>query len=180
MFEVYKNQPTKTKTPWKDGYWYNKNTATMYLYVNGEKTELRYMIDFEFPDMIPIFTKSWKYGDFGIAKPEVAEVSGIRNYNMEVQSMIGETIPAVLNEDGNKIYFYGFNGQVDVIEWLSDDDMKKFIENCESADAPSCPYYEPDPEKPRRIIWLSGTYLVVYKDILGYLDNACFKTQNYL
>ena len=31
---------TKTKTPWKDGYWYNKNTATMYLYVNGEKTEL--------------------------------------------------------------------------------------------------------------------------------------------
>ena len=91
----------------------------------------------------------------------MAEVSGVRNYNMEVQSMIGETIPAVLNKDGNKIYFYGFNGQVDVIEWLSDDDMKKFIDNCESADAPSCPYYEPDPEKPRRIIWLSGTNVLI-------------------
>ena len=160
-------KPTKPQTPWKDGYWYNKNTATMYSYVNGDKTELRYMIDFEFPDMTPISTKSWKYGDFGPANTEVAEVSGIRNYNMEIQSMIGTTIPAVLNEDGNKIYFYGFNRQVDVIEWLSDDDMKKLIDDCESADAPSCPYYEPDPEKPRRIIWLSGTHvlLVVYKDI---------------
>ena len=144
---------TKTQTPWKDGYWYNKNAATMYFYVKGERTELRYMIDFDYPDMTPLSTKTWSYGDFGPARTDVAESSGITNYNLEIQSLIGTSMHVVLNKDGNKIYCYGFTNQVDIIEWLSDEDMMQLINERESADAPSCSYYEADPEKPRRIIY---------------------------
>ena len=51
---------------------------------------------------------------------------------------------------------FGFTKQVDTLECLSDEEMKKILEDREPADAPSCPYFEPNPDAPRKIIWLSG------------------------
>ena len=42
------------------------------------------------------------------------------------------------------------------MEWISEEDMKKLLEDRDPADAPSCSYVEPNPDVPRRIIWLSG------------------------
>ena len=129
---------------------------TFYIKVDEEKAEMRNIIDFDFPDLKPMSTQAWKYGDYGPAKSEVAEMSGIQNYNIEIPSIFG-TMPAVLNKEGNKLYFYGFTKKVDIMEWISEEDMKKLLEDRDPADAPSCPYFEPNPDVPRRIIWLSGT-----------------------
>ena len=116
---------------------------------------MRNIIDFDFPDLKPMSTQAWKYGDFGPAKSEVVEMSGIQNYNVEIPSFFG-MMPAVLNKEGNKLYFYGFTKKVDIMEWITEEDMKKLLEDREPADAPSCSYFEPNPDVPRRIIWLSG------------------------
>ena len=124
--------------------------------VDGEKSELYNLISLDHPDdSKPMITDPWKYGDFGPAKAEVAEITGIKNYNIEIPSFFG-TMSAVLNDEGTKIYFYGFSKKVDTIEWLSDEDVEKLKEDWDSAEAPSCSYFEANPEIPRKVIWLSG------------------------
>ena len=116
---------------------------------------MRNIIDFDFPELKPMSTGAWKLGDFGPAKTEVAEMCGIKNYNVQIPSFFG-MMSAVLNKEGNKLYFFGFTKKVDIMEWISEEDMKKLLEDRDPADAPSCSYFEPNPDVPRRIIWLSG------------------------
>ena len=146
----------KVETPWRNGIWYNRDMVTQYNLVDGEKVEMRNVVDWDYPDVKPQMVKTWKYGDFGPANKEVAEISGIENYNLEIPSFFSN-IPAVLNDEGTKIYFYGFSKKVDTIEWLSDEDVEKLKEDWDSVEAPSCSYFEANPEIPRKIIWLSGT-----------------------
>ena len=108
------------------------------------------------PETKPTFSQPWKYGDFGPAPQEIIDLTGIENYNIEITTIMGTPAPAVLNDEGNKIYMFGFTKQVDTLECLSDEEMKKILEDREPADAPSCPYFEPNPDAPRKIIWLSG------------------------
>ena len=142
--------------PWKNGYWYNKGVSTMYYNVDGDEAELCSLLKFDYPETKPTFSQPWKYGDFGPAPQEIIDLTGIKNYNIEITTIMGTPAPAVLNNEGNKIYMFGFTKQVDTIECLSDEDMKKILEDREPADAPSCPYFEPNPDAPRKIIWLSG------------------------
>ena len=143
-------------TQWKSGFWYNKDFSTQYYMVDGEKSELYNLISLDHPDdSKPMITDPWKYGDFGPAKAEVAEITGIKNYNIEIPSFFGR-MPAVLNAKGDKVYFYGFTKTVNIIEWMSTEGIEKLKVDRDSADAPSCSYFEPKPDIPRKIIWLSG------------------------
>ena len=45
-------------------------------------------------------------GDFGAAKAEIIEKTGIQNYNVQMDSMFGK-FPGVVNEDGTQIDFWG-------------------------------------------------------------------------
>ena len=141
---------------WKNGFWYNKDFATQYYKVDGEKSELYNLICLDYPDSKPILTEPWKYGDFGPTKADVAEITGIQNYNIEIPVFFGGRLPGVVNDEGDKVYFIGFNKNVNIIEWLSTEDIEKLKEDRESADAPSCSYFETNLDIPRKIIWLSG------------------------
>ena len=141
---------------WKNGFWYNKDFATQYYMVDGEKSELYNLICLDYPDSKPVLTEPWKYGDLGPAKADVAEITGIQNYNIEIPVFFGGRLPGVVNDEGDKVYFIGFNKNVNIIEWLSTEDIEKLKEDRESADAPSCSYFEANPDIPRKIIWLSG------------------------
>ena len=157
IMEIVKNLDTpKVVTPWKNGYWYNKDTQPFYFHVEGEKAVQSNLVQFDHPDMNAMMSHTWKYGDFGPAKQEIVEVTGIENYNMEIPSLFLGKLPCVLNKEGDKIYFWGFEKKVDKMEWTSEEDMKKILDDREPADAPSCPYFEADPKNPRKIIWLSG------------------------
>ena len=149
-------KPKKVETPWKNGYWYNREMSTQYMLVEGEKVEMRNVVDWDYPDVKPQLVKNWKYGNFGPVKnKEVAEISGIENYNLEIPSFFG-TMSAVLNDEGTKIYFYGFSKKVDIIEWLSAEELEKLKDDRDSAEAPTISYFEANPEIPRKVIWLSG------------------------
>ena len=101
--------------------------------VDGEKSELYNLICLDYPDSKPILTEPWKYGDLGPAKAEVAEISGIQNYNIEIPMFFGGRVPGVVNDKGDKVYFVGFNKAVNIIEWLSAEDIEKLKEDRESA-----------------------------------------------
>ena len=37
------------KTPWKNGYWYNKSQACFLMIIDGEKVELKNLVCLEYP-----------------------------------------------------------------------------------------------------------------------------------
>ena len=166
ILEIVNNLDKKPKKdPWRNGFWYNRDMVTQYWLVEGDRIEMRNVVDWDYPDVKPQMVKHWKYGDFGPANKEVARVSGIENSNIEIPTFFGAT-PAVLNDEGTKIYFYGFSKKVDVIEWLSDEEIEYLKEDRDSAEAPTCSYFEANPDIPRKIIWLSGMY--IFDSLINY------------
>ena len=63
----------------------------------------------------------------------------------------------VINEDGTQIHLWGFTNEMEIWNWQSDEDIQKFKEEREPADAPKCAYAKIQPDKPGKLIWLSGT-----------------------
>ena len=70
---------TERNTPWKNGYWYNKNEKCMLTIINGEKVELRNLIALDFPDsdMEPLSRGTITFGDFGPAIDDIATATGM-------------------------------------------------------------------------------------------------------
>ena len=71
------------KTPWKDGYYFNKNHTPMILKLIGNNCEIRQIVSFDFPDRnsthgFPIYKGVWTFGDFGPATKDVYDLSKIR------------------------------------------------------------------------------------------------------
>ena len=42
------------KTPWKNGYWYNKSQACFLMVIEGEKVELKNLVCLEYPGIYRI------------------------------------------------------------------------------------------------------------------------------
>ena len=58
-----------TKTPWRNGYWFNEKSPASFLFVEGEHVEWKGMIKLDYPDMVSVETNSYfKFGDFGKAR----------------------------------------------------------------------------------------------------------------
>ena len=99
-----------------------------------------------------------EYGDFGPAPPELAELSGVQNFNLRLEFKIFK-LRLILNNEGTR--FYGEKmvpTQKDfrMREWVNDEKLNEFKELREPADAPICKYSKLQPNKPGKIIWFSG------------------------
>ena len=118
-------------------------------------------------------------GDFGPAKAEIIEKTGIQNYDVQMDTIFGK-FPGVVNENGTQIDFWGFTNGPEVIKWLSEEELEKVKEGREPAEAPSISYFTPQPDSPGKLIWLSGTYyditihtLISYQQLLwGWSHNS--------
>ena len=66
---------------------------------------------------------------------------GIKNYNIEMNYMDGKwkTLGIVTNDREN-VHFLGFHKDVTQFQWLSDEELRKFLDDREIFDLPSCPY----------------------------------------
>ena len=53
-------------------------------------------------------------GDFGPAKAEIIEKTGIQNYDVQMDTIFGK-FPGVVNENGTQIDFWGFTNGPEVI-----------------------------------------------------------------
>merc|ERR1719412_1908990 len=47
-------------------------------------------------------------------------------------------------------------GQIISCDWLSEEKLETLKKDRDPADAPSCPQYKPQPDKPGKLLWFSG------------------------
>ena len=117
------------------------------------------------------------YGDYGPAKKEIAEATGVSNYNLAF--MFGDKVVfhGVVNEEGTEMTSWGFSNSVEVNKLLSSEDVERIKADRDPLDEPrlrnsflgdiisdliivstsvSCPHIKPQPGKQGKIFWLSG------------------------
>ena len=100
---------------------------------------------------------TFKYGDFGEASEKVAEMSGEKNYSVEVrfEAMGREFVDhGVLLEGGTKFILETMVG-VSTLEWIDEEEAEKLANDGDSLDAPASPY-PAQPERQGRLIWITG------------------------
>merc|ERR1711997_644739 len=86
------------------------------------------IMKFDFPekDQIPE-VGTVTYGDFGPARQEVQEAAGAgQNYNVEMSFMGGVfKVLGIVSEDGKTTYTWGMMNKVEVLKWLTDEELQK-------------------------------------------------------
>ena len=148
----------KTSTlPWKDGYYHCRKMKSQLFLIDGENL-LMHPISGKPTNLLenPSAKGRWKYGNFGEAHPDVAIATGKTHYNVEMVAISGMwKVGLVLNEDGNRLTFYGLTQCVDVLEWISDEALQEYIATGDPADA--MPHqYQMNPGREGKLVWLSG------------------------
>ena len=149
------------KHPWKNGYWINRKDRGGIAYINDENIEFFSHVYLDYPELKPDEERGkgkLEYGDFGPAPPELAELSGIQNFNLRLQH--GEfKLRLILNDEGTRFYaekLIATEKNFNIREWVNDQMLNEFKESRESADAPICQYAKLQPAKLGKIIWFSG------------------------
>ena len=96
------------------------------------------------------------YGNFGEAHPEVASATGRNIYNVEMKLLNGFwEVHGILSDDSKKITFYGSASSVDCYEWMSEDEVTRYIESGDPDDAPPC-HYQIQPKNQGSLLWITG------------------------
>ena len=146
--------------PWKNGYWIDRKDSRSVGYINGENIEFFSHVYLDYPELKPDAKNVGKleYGNFGPAPPELAELSGIQNFNIRLE--YGEhKLRLILNDDGTRFYeekFITTQKNFKIREWVNDEMLNEFKESRDSAEAPICQYAKLQPDKLGKIIWFSG------------------------
>ena len=71
--------------PWKNGYWFNKKSPVFITHVENEDSTVKNLIYFDNPEVKDLAKSKWKSGDFGKARDDFIEMTGIQNYNMKIE-----------------------------------------------------------------------------------------------
>merc|ERR1719193_1497236 len=134
-------------TPWRDGNYKAEGYFVEQLVLTKEKA-------------VPLgqdFTMTFKYGDFGEMSEKIAEMSGEKNYSVEVrlEAMGREFIAhGVLLEGGTKFILETMVG-VSTLEWIDEEEAERLANDGDPLDAPTSPY-KIEPERQGRLIWITG------------------------
>ena len=132
-------QKMASTTPWRNGFWMNLKQLQSIFVVNGDKMETRQIISLDYPDLDATesdVTLVMKSGEFGPARQEIAEATGVDNCNIELSMGEMGTYPGVVNEAGTEITFWGWTNSVEVVKWLSPEEVEKVKEEREHKDTP--------------------------------------------
>ena len=118
------------------------------------------------------FSMTFKHGNFGEASKKIAEMSGEKNYSVEVRSeaMGREFIDyGVVLEDGTKFILETMMG-VSTLELVNEEEAKRLANDGDQMDAPPS-HYKVEPERQGRLIWIKGPLEVasIHNLWLGWL-----------
>ena len=147
-------------TPWKNGHYRGHPGPPpiqgMLYFVKGEDF-IMYPVGANLTNQDdPLMKGKWILGDFGEANGDVRRETGKSRYNVEVTLFGGDfKTSGVLSEDGKRLTFYGVAHAVDFLEWMSEDEVSKFKESGDPADAPPN-HYNIQPEKQGKLLWIAG------------------------
>ena len=149
-----KDLPSK-ETPWANGYWTSPQNKAFFTVVDGQKADMKGVHSLDFPDCKAAAEGTWTYGQFGKCSEEIAKASGSKNYNIKMENVWFKQ-QGVLDKSGTKIYTTGLSNKLEILDWCNDEQLKKYKEDRDPADAPACPYITPKPNELGKFIWLSG------------------------
>ena len=133
------NMASTESSHWRNGFWMNPEQQQSIFVVTGDKMETKQHISLDFPDLDASesdVTMILKSGDFGPARKEIAEATGADNCNMELSMGNMGNYPGVVNEAGTEITFWGWTNSVEVVKWLSPEELEKVKEEREHKDTP--------------------------------------------
>ena len=142
----------------KEGKWIS--SLAKYMVAKVRKNEILFyniaLVDL--PDAIPQGKFDISYGEFGPAREEIKEASGVDNYNIKLSMEVPFKLDllGVHHEKEAKIYFWGFTNCLESYKWISPQELEKRIETFEHYESPSCPHITPKPGTSGKLFWLSG------------------------
>ena len=101
------------------------------------------MAALDFPNVQGLVDFKIEIGDFGPARAEVKDASGISNYNVKLVSVMHSNF-AVVNQSGDMMWFWGStDSQVHIITKLSHEQVDKKRFERDHIETPSCPHITP-------------------------------------
>ena len=154
MNEIKDSDNSKSSSrPWKNGH---------YLGRPGFLRKFCFIEDGDFL-MYPVSGKpslqtkgTILYGDFGEAHPEVVAATGRNRYNVEMKLLNGFwKVYGILSDDSTRITFYGSASSVDCYEWMSEEEVTRYIESGDPVEAPPC-HYKIQPKIQGTLLWITG------------------------
>ena len=72
---------SNSNSPWKNGFWYNKDSPVMITHVDGEIAAMKNLVCLDYPEAKDMMNGTWTFGDFGPADAKMVELTGVQNYN---------------------------------------------------------------------------------------------------
>ena len=178
--DIEKKSSKESKMPWKNGVWYSKGySRNLLINVDNEKVDMKPMISVDFPEGTKkTLEGTWSYGEFGEATPEIVEASGFKKYNLEMDYQLLKK-HGVLDVTGSKVYLVGsMSRKMEVLSCLNEEEFEKIKDERDPADAPSISYYKPQPDKPGKLVWLSGKLFpcrnITYNDMKQIKTNKIY------
>ena len=142
--------------PWEDGYWLFEDMKFIAKEIRGSKSNYsKKWVEFDHPELkVEPSNGTWTLGDFGETPPEIKEATDVEKYNLEMAWMKKWTQKGVLSKDGKMVTCIGAFGMT-TGQWLSPEDLQKFLDGREDINDLSCPYPK-QPDNQGKILWLSG------------------------
>ena len=100
---------------------------------------------------------TFQHGVFGEVDEEIAEMTGEKNYTVEMSlEILGKVSvnPGVLLKDGTQFVIKAF-GLILTLEWVTKEEAERLAKDGDPLSAPTSPYTV-EPERQGRLVWLTG------------------------
>ena len=130
-------EAASTPVPWKEGFFKMGQIKAMILQTCGfNQFKMKNLVALDYPDIQSnISLINCSFGDFGEARQEIAEATGVVNYNIRIKSNLME-FKGVLNEEGTKITVWGVTNVLEEWVWLDDHAIEEIKNDRDDFEAP--------------------------------------------
>ena len=126
-----------TPVPWKEGFFTMGPIKAIILQTSGSnQLKMKNLVALDYPDLEAGSTPlECNYGDFGEAKKEIADATGVKNNNIRVHNSMMD-FKGVLNEEGNKMTMWGLGNAMEEWVWLDGDAIEEHKKDRDDFEAP--------------------------------------------
>ena len=136
--------------PWKEGHYLGEGSFSA-IEITGDQGILG-----QGSEMKILFVP----GDFGEADPEVAEVSGVSRYTVQMKIEIAgkeRITPMVLTDEGKAFYFTTPIKTIPIgsLRWVTEEEARKAANDGDPIEAPPS-NYKLEPGRQGKLLWING------------------------
>ena len=162
----------------REGFWkFGDSKANIAHVMPSGKVLLQNVMNLDYPDLPAAMEWEPEYGQIDEAKPELQEASGKAMHNIKLNGGMA-TMKAILNDEGTKIWVWGWSNKMEVWDWLTPENLQAMKDDRDDYLSPrfvktkvmimfiscyamftfrfSAPHITPRPGTPGKVYWLSG------------------------